>query len=94
MKLSIVITTLCIAIHVSVYLFVYCYCIDRTHKYEIEYPHGKYTFSDYTDTFQLTPTSIKYIDDKGVEIIRYGTFSVKENQDYKKYFTKPLRNWE
>ena len=68
----------------SIYLFVYIYCIDRSHKYEIEYPHGKYTFSDYTDTFQLTSNTIKYINDEGVEIIRYGTFSIKKNQDYKK----------
>ena len=59
-------------------------CIDTTHKYEVSYAHGRYTYSDYTDTFALTPTSIRYRDENNEEVIRYGTFSITQNPDYKK----------
>jgi len=59
-------------------------CIDTTHKYEVSYAHGRYTYSDYTDTFALTPTSIRYRDENDEEVIRYGTFSITQNPDYKK----------
>jgi hypothetical protein len=58
-------------------------CVDTTHKYEVRYESGRYMYSDYTDTFALTPTSINYRDERNREVIRFGTFSITNNQDYK-----------
>lgn len=53
-------------------------CTDSNHKYAIGYTHGKWSFEDYTDTFQVSNGSINYIDEKGNEITRYGTFSIRK----------------
>jgi len=60
------------------------YCTDRVHKYEVEYAHGKWAMSDFTDSFTLSGNTIKYIDERGNEVIRYGTFSIRNNSNYKK----------
>ena len=59
-------------------------CVDKKHKYAIGYEHGKYSYSDYTDTFEVNNGVIKYTDENGNEVTRYGTFSIKNNADYKK----------
>lgn len=82
-KPFIFISALIAAFVVGIYLLIVAFT-DTTHLYEVNYESGRYTYSDYTDTFSLTPTSIVYRDENGVEIIRYGTFSVKKNPDYEK----------
>lgn len=59
-------------------------CIDTKHKYTICYEHGKYAYYDYTDTFQVINGAITYINGNGVEVTRYGTFSIEKNREYKK----------
>lgn len=59
-------------------------CVDTKHKYSISYEHGRYVYYDYTDTFQVINGSITYIKENGVEVTRYGTFSIEKNQDFKK----------
>ena len=83
MKQTIFIAAIILAFCVCVY-WILDLCTDTEHKYEISYNHGKYSYSDYTDTFKLTPTSIEYRDERGRQVVRSGTFSVRENQDYKK----------
>jgi len=56
-------------------------CTNSNHKYAIEYAHGKWAFKDYTDTFQVSNGVITYIDENGVEVTRYGTFSIKKNKN-------------
>ena len=82
-KEVIILSAIALAFFACVY-HVIDICTDTEHRYEVSYANGRYTYSDYTDTFRLTPTSIVYRDENGVEIIRYGTFSVKKNPDYKK----------
>jgi hypothetical protein len=82
MKLIISISTVILAFTTCVW-FIIDRCVDTTHKYEVRYASGRYTYSDYTDTFALTPTSINYRNERGVEVIRFGTFSITNNQDYK-----------
>jgi len=65
------------------YLFDH-YCTDRVHKYQVEYAHGKWALSDFTDSFTLSGNTVKYIDENGNEVIRYGTFSITNNSNYKK----------
>lgn len=60
------------------------YCTDRVHKYQVEYAHGKWALSDFTDSFTLSGNTIKYIDENGSEVIRYGTFSITKNSNYTK----------
>ena len=59
-------------------------CVDKKHKYTISYQNGKYTGHDYTDTFNINNSVINYIDERGIEITRYGTFAIQKNEDYKK----------
>jgi hypothetical protein len=59
-------------------------CTNRSHKYTIGYAHGKWSFEDYTDTFQVSNGSVKYIDESGAETTRYGTFSIQKNKDFQK----------
>ena len=58
-------------------------CVDTEHRYRIDYPAGRYTYSDYTDSF-VVEGGIRYVNDKGDSVHRYGTFSVSDNSDYKK----------
>ena len=58
-------------------------CVDTKHKYEIQYGHGKWALSDFTDSFVLDG-SIRYINEQGDSVRRYGTFSVSNNEDYRK----------
>jgi hypothetical protein len=58
-------------------------CVDKKHKYEIEYGHGKWGLSDFTDSFVLDG-SIRYINEHGDSVHRFGTFSVSNNRDYQK----------
>jgi len=58
--------------------------VDTKHKYQIQYNYATYTVSDYTDTFQLTNNSVTYIDKHGAQIVRYGSFAIKNNVDYQK----------
>ena len=81
MKRVLIISAAAAALFTGIYLII-DRCVDTTHKYEVRYQSGKYTYSDYTDTFTLTPTSINYRDERGREVIRFGTFSITENQDY------------
>jgi len=82
MKAALIISAAVAALCTGVYLII-DRCVDTTHKYEVRYASGRYTYSDYTDTFALTPTSINYRNERGVEVIRFGTFSITENSDYK-----------
>ena len=56
---------------------------DYSHKYEIEYQMYRYTTSDFTDTFQIKDNGVTYIDDYGTQVTRFGTFSIKQNKNYK-----------
>lgn len=81
MKAALIIAAATATLCAGVYLII-DRCVDTTHKYEVKYQSGRYTYSDYTDTFALTPTSINYRDEQNREVIRFGTFSITENQDY------------
>ena len=59
-------------------------CTNNNYKYTVDYSHGKWSLQDYTDTFQVSNGVVSYTDEKGNEITRYGTFSIKKNNDYKK----------
>ena len=76
------ISTVILVLAAFVY-FIINLCTNTTHKYEVRYESGRYMYSDYTDTFSLSPTSINYRDERGVEVIRFGTFSITKNADYK-----------
>jgi hypothetical protein len=56
---------------------------DCTHKYEVEYQMYRYTTSDFTDTFQIKDNGVTYIDNHGTQVTRFGTFSIKQNKNYK-----------
>ena len=56
---------------------------DYKHKYEITYVYAKYTCRDYTDTFYINGNSIRYIDEQGNEVIRFGTFFIQQNPNKK-----------
>ena len=56
---------------------------DYKHKYEISYVYARYTCSDYTDTFYINGNSIRYIDQSGKEVIRFGTFFIQQNPNKK-----------
>jgi hypothetical protein len=71
-------------IYIVVIMTILSSCTDSTHKYAIGYNHGKWSYEDYTDTFQISNGVVKYVDEKGIEIIRYGTFSIEKNKNYKK----------
>ena len=48
------------------------------YKYKITYNSGRWSDTEYTDTFQVNPgPSIKYINEFGKEITRYGTYSIQ-----------------
>lgn len=83
MKKTLILSALILSLCASVYCAVDS-LVDTKHRYQIDYNHGKYSLSDYTDTFQVTDNSITYIDEKGVQVSRYGSFSIKNNVDYKK----------
>ena len=51
------------------------------YKYTIGYSHGKWSGTDYTDTFEIQAgPSIKYVDEVGDQVIRYGTFSIQRTK--------------
>lgn len=83
MKKALIFTAVLVGIGATIY-YIAVGCIDTKHKYEITYNHGKYHWSDYTDTFNLTNTSVSYTDERGAEVIRYGSFAIKKNVNFKK----------
>ena len=83
MKQTIFIAAFALAFFSGIYWCI-SLCVDTKHMYEVSYASGRYTYSDYTDTFTLAPTSIRYKDERGRDVIRYGTFSITQNPDYKK----------
>ena len=60
-------------------------CTDTEHKYRVDYSHGKYEWSDYTDSITYGPNqSIVYLDKHGTQVTRYGTYSIRRNENYNK----------
>lgn len=59
-------------------------CENRHYRYQIDYSHGKYPGTDYTDAYRLDSNRIEYTNQFGRRIIRCGDFSVQENTDYSK----------
>lgn len=50
---------------------------DGKYKYRVEYGHGKYGWSDYTNNIQHnSDNSITYTNENGCEVTRYGTYSI------------------
>ena len=52
---------------------------ESKYKYRIYYNHGRWSGTDYTDTFEIqNGPSIKYTNDCNQQITRYGTFSIQK----------------
>jgi hypothetical protein len=84
MKKSILRISIYVVIAAALLVLLLSSCTNTNHKYAVEYNHGKWSYQDFTDTFQLSNGSVKYTDESGAEIIRYGTFSIQKNKDFQK----------
>ena len=57
------------------------YKMSKKYVYTVEYQHGKYGWSDYTDTITYNQNnSISYTDENGRKVTRYGTYSIIKNK--------------
>jgi hypothetical protein len=84
MKKIRIITAIIVLLLASIIYAIVADLVDTKHKYAISYSHGHYPMNDYTDTFQVTNGSVQYIDEHGIAVVRYGTFTIQKNSDYKK----------
>lgn len=63
----------------AVVLLLSCKEINRDRKYKVHYNAGTSTYSDYTDNIEHLPNGgIKYVDECGAQIERFGTFSIQK----------------
>ena len=63
-----------------IYIFASQAVHNSKYKYKIQYSHGRYDGTNYTDTFQIQAgPCIKYTDEHGTEVTRYGSFSIEPN---------------
>lgn len=79
MRRKIFIAAVCGCIVLSVVFVVLCFKREAQNSerlYRINYTSGRWTFSDYTDTYTLKENKIEYIDQNNQKIIRCGSFSV------------------
>ena len=57
-----------------------CKYNDTQKKYRIDYAVGQHIFSDYTERYHLQNGTVTYFNEKGVKIVRCGTFSIVEQK--------------